>query len=386
MTVCTNHVALCHLVEHAGPVGDAEALGEWTPVECPYHGEWRSLVAHPAGGRAVAGSNPVSPTIKSLQIGMFERRTDQRKRSEGDKGATNASGSCKTNRRTPHPSRRKTPRRRVGSSGRNAAVAGAEWTGSGRPLIAERSDAVRRPRRTGACPDLIGSRVACSALRKRIGRRHVQAIRHPQGCGAPSFWPSRFCSVACSRCRGSRAAVSELGDSSASSCSGLQLERRAASTTSTRICSHHSRTCASNDGVGAEDCGVASAPVGRQVVDRSEVRVDRELVAAWVVAGCLVLEVARRSGPVAGGDPGDVGKIDGIVGAGIVISAVCGRPDRPTRRGRALRWRERAPSSWPAVRCALGAGSLAGPRAHRRRWWRLTWRMVAVAAELAGSG
>jgi hypothetical protein len=28
------------------------------------HGEWRSLVAHPAGGRAVAGSNPVSPTSK----------------------------------------------------------------------------------------------------------------------------------------------------------------------------------------------------------------------------------------------------------------------------------------------------------------------------------
>jgi hypothetical protein len=25
------------------------------------HGEWRSLVAHPAGGRAAAGSNPVSP-------------------------------------------------------------------------------------------------------------------------------------------------------------------------------------------------------------------------------------------------------------------------------------------------------------------------------------
>jgi hypothetical protein len=32
------------------------------------HGEWRSLVAHPAGGRAVAGSNPVSPTIKALQM------------------------------------------------------------------------------------------------------------------------------------------------------------------------------------------------------------------------------------------------------------------------------------------------------------------------------
>src|SRR6266702_838671 len=27
-------------------------------------GEWRSLVAHPAGGRAVAGSNPVSPIDK----------------------------------------------------------------------------------------------------------------------------------------------------------------------------------------------------------------------------------------------------------------------------------------------------------------------------------
>ena len=30
-------------------------------VESRRHGEWRSLVAHPAGGRAVAGSNPVSP-------------------------------------------------------------------------------------------------------------------------------------------------------------------------------------------------------------------------------------------------------------------------------------------------------------------------------------
>src|SRR5947208_954919 len=30
-----------------------------------HHGEWRSLVAHPAGGRAVAGSNPVSPISES---------------------------------------------------------------------------------------------------------------------------------------------------------------------------------------------------------------------------------------------------------------------------------------------------------------------------------
>src|SRR4051794_35348344 len=29
------------------------------------HGEWRSLVAHPAGGRAVAGSNPVSPIMRT---------------------------------------------------------------------------------------------------------------------------------------------------------------------------------------------------------------------------------------------------------------------------------------------------------------------------------
>ncbi len=28
-------------------------------------GEWRSLVAHSAGGRAVAGSNPVSPILLS---------------------------------------------------------------------------------------------------------------------------------------------------------------------------------------------------------------------------------------------------------------------------------------------------------------------------------
>ena len=43
-------------------------------------------------------------------------------------------------------------------------------------------------------------------------------------------------------------------------------------------------------------------------------------VTARVIAGGLVLEVARRSGAVAGGDPGDVGEIDAWVGAGIVIS------------------------------------------------------------------
>ena len=35
-------------------------------------GVWRSLVARSAGGREVAGSNPVTPTVKSLIIqGLF---------------------------------------------------------------------------------------------------------------------------------------------------------------------------------------------------------------------------------------------------------------------------------------------------------------------------
>ena len=36
------------------------------------NGVWRSLVARSAGGREVAGSNPVTPTVKSLIIqGLF---------------------------------------------------------------------------------------------------------------------------------------------------------------------------------------------------------------------------------------------------------------------------------------------------------------------------
>lgn len=34
-------------------------------------GTWRSLVAHPAGGRKVAGSNPAVPTLKALQMRGF---------------------------------------------------------------------------------------------------------------------------------------------------------------------------------------------------------------------------------------------------------------------------------------------------------------------------
>ncbi|GEM_PF-4150817 len=32
---------------------------------------WRSLVAHLAGGQVVAGSNPVIPTIITIQAGEF---------------------------------------------------------------------------------------------------------------------------------------------------------------------------------------------------------------------------------------------------------------------------------------------------------------------------
>ena len=52
--------------------GTAELGGSPRAVESRvHHGEWRSLVAHPAGGRAVAGSNPVSPIRKALQMGLF---------------------------------------------------------------------------------------------------------------------------------------------------------------------------------------------------------------------------------------------------------------------------------------------------------------------------
>ena len=37
------------------------------------HGAWRSLVAHPAGGRKVAGSNPVAPIKKALQMTSSQR-------------------------------------------------------------------------------------------------------------------------------------------------------------------------------------------------------------------------------------------------------------------------------------------------------------------------
>ena len=58
---CPAPVALddCRAVSHAKHMFALRPDG--TPVHSRPHGEWRSLVAHPAGGRAVAGSNPVSP-------------------------------------------------------------------------------------------------------------------------------------------------------------------------------------------------------------------------------------------------------------------------------------------------------------------------------------
>ena len=89
---------------------------------------------HPSGGRAVAGSNPVSPTTKSLLIGIFRKagraanglwgrqRGDKRKRVLQDESPNFASLEGKDAASAD------------GCEGRNAAVAGgaAEWTGVGR--------------------------------------------------------------------------------------------------------------------------------------------------------------------------------------------------------------------------------------------------------------
>jgi hypothetical protein len=47
-------------------------------LSSPDHGEWRSLVAHPAGGRAVAGSNPVSPTSEKPANHTYRPRHQER--------------------------------------------------------------------------------------------------------------------------------------------------------------------------------------------------------------------------------------------------------------------------------------------------------------------
>jgi hypothetical protein len=44
-----------------------------------YIGAWRSLVAHSAGGRAVAGSNPVAPTKSVAPSGCYKSRHASKK-------------------------------------------------------------------------------------------------------------------------------------------------------------------------------------------------------------------------------------------------------------------------------------------------------------------
>ena len=64
-------------------------------VESKRHGEWRSLVAHPAGGRAVAGSNPVSPISRLSGAGGGGGRPGARRSALGSgfRAHANAEGS-----------------------------------------------------------------------------------------------------------------------------------------------------------------------------------------------------------------------------------------------------------------------------------------------------
>jgi hypothetical protein len=55
--VCAGASEVATPLPHVAPPRGRRRIGG-------YGGEWRSLVAHPAGGRAVAGSNPVSPIEK----------------------------------------------------------------------------------------------------------------------------------------------------------------------------------------------------------------------------------------------------------------------------------------------------------------------------------
>lgn len=66
-------------LEHCGRHARPRIHGFVWIGSAKHHGEWRSLVAHPAGGRAVAGSNPVSPIrrkpCKYATIAFRDRRS-----------------------------------------------------------------------------------------------------------------------------------------------------------------------------------------------------------------------------------------------------------------------------------------------------------------------
>ena len=206
--------------------------------------------------------------------------------------------------------------------------------------------------------------------------------------GAPSFCARRFWSVAWRRCLGSRAAVDESAIAAPPSCSTSPGRAAGREDDLDEYLLAPFAYVRFDHGARSGYALVAVLPVGYQVVDRTEVGVDRELVAAGVVARCLVLEVAGRSRPVAGGDPGDVGEIDGDLSEpGSKCSSVAaqsGSPSDPSSAG----------ALWAGV-CAESAvggalrvwdGSPAGRPAHRRRCFLLTRRVVAVAVELADSG
>ena len=93
-------------VDHRQPAHPATRSVEPRPVDIPHHrllvsAPWRLAsnglrgTDHPPGGRAVAGSNPVSPTIKALLIGGSLAVTAGRSAAKGDKRATNVGCPCR---------------------------------------------------------------------------------------------------------------------------------------------------------------------------------------------------------------------------------------------------------------------------------------------------
>jgi hypothetical protein len=119
-------------------------------LSSPGHGEWRSLVAHPAGGRAVAGSNPVSPTIeraanRCFSICSLSRLWPQRA-SKGHQTRASGSPHLGPGGRAPWMSGTERSLCRCASSGSTQT-----WTAGGSRPCAPTHLAGRRPANGGAC-------------------------------------------------------------------------------------------------------------------------------------------------------------------------------------------------------------------------------------------
>jgi hypothetical protein len=97
------------------------------------HGEWRSLVAHPAGGRAVAGSNPVSPIRFSLGAGDGRGPPRARRLALGSRNRL-ALGS--RNREVSEPRRSVTAVGRLGLDRRRSRPRGYAWAVQEFPEVA----------------------------------------------------------------------------------------------------------------------------------------------------------------------------------------------------------------------------------------------------------